>query len=138
MSDAAAYFNQDTRHGLAKHLGIVAEEIRSGYVRMRMTVAPQLMAGNGFLHAGSLVTLADTASGVGCMHSYPTGVENFTTIELKTNFLGACRQGDVLATATLIHGGRSTQVWDCSVRDVQRDRVVAEFRCTQMLLYPRG
>lgn len=138
MNQAATDFNQDPQHALPHHLGIVAEEIRHGYTRMRMTVAPQLMAGNGFLHAGSLVTLADTASGVGCMHSYPPGVENFTTIELKTNFLGACRKGDVIAAATLVHGGRSTQVWDCSVRDVQRDRVIAEFRCTQMLLYPRN
>lgn len=138
MSDAAERFNQDQRHGLARHLGIVATELRRGYARMHMTVVPQLMAGNGYLHAGSVVTLADTCSGLGCMTSYPPGVENFTTIELKSNFLGTCREGEVEAVATLLHGGRTTQVWDCAVSDQKRNKLIAQFRCTQMLLYPRS
>ena len=138
MSNAAEQFNRNPEHGLARHLGIVAQELRHGYARMRLTVGPHVMAGNGYLHAGSVVTLADTCSGLGCMNSYPDGVENFTTIELKSNFLGTCREGEIEAVATMLHGGRTTQVWDCAVKDVARGRLIAQFRCTQMLLYPRG
>ncbi len=137
MSNTAEQFNRNAKHGLARHLGIIAQDIRHGYARMRLTVGPHVMAGNGYLHAGSVVTLADTCSGLGCMSSFPDGVENFTTIELKSNFLGTCREGDIEAVATLLHGGRTTQVWDCAVKDVGRDRLIAQFRCTQMLLYPR-
>ena len=135
--DAAAQFNADMSHGLARHLNITATELRRGYACMRMPVANTVMAGNGYLHAGSIVTLADTASGVGCMHSYPDGISNFTTIELKSNFVGTCLEGDVEAVATMLHGGRTTQIWDCAVRDPQRDKLVAQFRCTQLLLSPR-
>lgn len=137
MSSAAAQFNQNEKHGLARHLGIVATELKHGHAVMQLAVGPQVMAGNGYLHAGSVVTLADTCSGVGCMNSFPDGVENFTTIELKANFLGTCRRGVIEAVASLLHGGRTTQVWDCAVRDVQTDKLIAQFRCTQMLLYPR-
>lgn len=138
MNETAESFNNDAEHGLARHLGIFADEIRYGFARMHMAVAPHVMAGNGYLHAGSVVTLADTASGLGCMSSFPDGVQNFTTIELKSNFLGTAREGKIEAVATLLHGGRTTQVWDCSVRDPVRDRLIAQFRCTQMLLYPRA
>lgn len=137
MNSAAEQFNNDSSHGLARHLGIMAEEIRHGYARMRLPVGLQVMAGNGYLHAGSVVTLADTASGLGCMNSYPEGAQNFTTIELKSNFLGTARDGMIEAVATMLHGGRTTQVWDCAVRSVEQDRLIAQFRCTQMLLYPR-
>lgn len=138
MLNAVDAFNQNPSHGLARHLGIIAKEIKPGFARMRLEVGSHVMAGNGYLHAGSVVTLADTCSGVGCMNSYPEGVESFTTIELKSNFLGTCLTGEIEAVATLLHGGRTTQVWDCSVRDMQRDKLIAQFRCTQMLLYPRN
>lgn len=123
--------------GLAAHLGIQLLDVRHAYLCAQMEIAPHHMAANGYLHAGSVVTLADTACGFGCFASLPEGAHSFTTIELKSNFLRTVTSGMIRAEAQLIHGGRRTQVWDATVYDA-KDRVLALFRCTQMLLYPQG
>jgi 1,4-dihydroxy-2-naphthoyl-CoA hydrolase len=102
-----------------------------------MNVRQELMAPNGYLHAGSVVTLADTACGYGCRTSLPEGATGFTTIELKSNFLGTARDGVVECEAKLLHGGRSTQVWDALVRHRESAKLIACFRCTQMILWPK-
>lgn len=89
----------------------------------------------GFLHAATVVALADTACGYGCLATLPEGATSFTTIELKTNYLGTARDGVIRAEANLVHGGRTTQVWDATVRDETSGKVIALFRCTQLLLY---
>jgi uncharacterized protein (TIGR00369 family) len=116
-------------------LGLELIEARPGTVAMQVTIQPHHMAANGYLHAGTVVTLADTACGFGCLASLPEGAQSFTTIELKSNFLRTATSGRLRATATLVHGGRRTQVWDATVVD-EEDRTLALFRCTQMLLYP--
>ena len=123
---------RDTLPGL---IGIEWEEVRSGYARASIRLERKHFAPNGFVHAGTLVTLADSACGYGCMMSRPEGAVSFTTIELKTNFMGAAREGRVSAEAKLAHGGRTTQVWDAEVRR-EDGRTVALFRCTQLLIYP--
>ncbi len=123
------------QHGLAAHLGIELIEVRRGYLRAQLAIKPHHMAANGYLHAGSVVTLADTACGFGCFASLPEEANNFTTIELKSNFLRTTTAGMLRAEAQLAHGGRRTQVWDATVFDDQ-GRALALFRCTQMLLYP--
>ncbi len=100
-----------------------------------LTVREELLAPNGYLHAATVVALADTVSGVGARLALPADASGFTTVELKTNYLGTARSGVVTATATRIHSGRRTQLWDATVRDDQA-RTIALFRCTQMVLYP--
>src|SRR5206468_1173318 len=68
-------------------LGVEIDEIADGHVRMRLPLRPELLAPNGYLHAGTVVALADSACGYGCIASLPDGATGFTTIELKTNFL---------------------------------------------------
>ena len=116
-------------------IGIEVDEVARGETRMRLTVRPDHLAPNGYLHAGVVVGLADTACGYGCVASLPEGAAGFTTIELKTNFLGTARAGELRCRATLSHGGRTTQVWDAVVEDTH-DKTVALFRCTQLVLYP--
>ncbi len=123
--------------GLPTHLDLDWSAIEPGLVRGRFRVQPFHMAPNGFLHAASVVALADTACGFGCVRSLPEGATGFTTLELKTNFLGTARDGVVECEARLAHGGRTTQVWDAEVRPEGVERPIALFRCTQMLLYPR-
>jgi 1,4-dihydroxy-2-naphthoyl-CoA hydrolase len=132
-----AYFNEFGVGTLPAHMGIVVTDIGERTLSARFVVAPHLLAPNGFLHAGSVVTLADTACGYGCVANLPEGAANFTTIELKSNHLGTAREGVVLCTATLAHGGRTTQVWDAVVTDQASGKTIALFRCTQMILYPR-
>jgi uncharacterized protein (TIGR00369 family) len=102
-----------------------------------MAVKQHHMAPNGFLHAASVIALADSACGRGAMVSRPEGATGFTTIELKTNFLGTAKDGAIEVEAKLIHGGRLTQVWDAEVRREGETKPMALFRCTQMLLYPK-
>lgn len=103
----------------------------------RIQLRPEHLAPNGYLHAASVIAAADTACGYGCLASLPEGANSFTTIELKTNFLGTAREGAIRAQAELVHGGRTTQVWDATVRDEASDKVIALFRCTQLILYPK-
>jgi 1,4-dihydroxy-2-naphthoyl-CoA hydrolase len=123
------------RTGLSAHLGIRLVAVHPGYLCAQLEIAPHHLAANGYLHAGSVVTLADTACGFGCFATLPEGAYSFTTIELKSNFLRTVTTGSLRAEARLVHGGRRTQVWDATVLDAQ-DRALALFRCTQMILYP--
>lgn len=116
------------------YLGIHFTRVEHGRVDGRMPVRAEFMAPNGYLHAGSVVTLADTCAGFGCNASLPEGAAGYTTIELKSNFLGTAREGTLTCTATLAHGGRSTQVWDATVTHAETGRTLALFRCTQMIL----
>jgi 1,4-dihydroxy-2-naphthoyl-CoA hydrolase len=122
---------------LPGHMGLELLEIGEDTARMRCEIQPFHMAPNGYLHAGAVITLADTAAGYGCVGNLPTGATGFTTIELKTNFTGTLLEGSMLAEAELIHGGRTTQVWDVAVTEEATGRKLAYFRATQMILYPR-
>ena len=72
------------------------------------------MAPNGYLHAASVIALADSLCGFGCVANLPRGATGFTTIELKTNFLGTLREGAIFCRATPSHLGRTTHVWEPS------------------------
>jgi 1,4-dihydroxy-2-naphthoyl-CoA hydrolase len=97
------------------------------------------LAPTGFLHAATVVALADAAAGFGCQHWLPEGASGFTTAELKANFLGTCREGGVRCSARLVHGGRTTQVCDAEVTREADGKTIALFRCTQIVLYgPRN
>src|SRR3954468_23563979 len=84
-------------------IGIEVEEIETGRVRMRLPLREELLAPNGYLHAGTVVALADSACGYGCIASLPDGASGFTTIELKTNFLGTARSGTLTCESKRIH-----------------------------------
>jgi 1,4-dihydroxy-2-naphthoyl-CoA hydrolase len=120
--------------------GLELLAVERGRLEARMDVRDEFLAPNAFLHAGAVVTLADSACGMGCTASLPEGAGGFTTIELKSNFLRSARAGDGLrCTATLGHGGRTTQVWDAIVTRESDGKDLALFRCTQYLLVePRG
>ena len=119
-------------------LGITFEKVEPTEVVARVTARMELMAPNGFFHGGSVVALADTCCGFGTVRSLPEGATGFTTIDLSTNFLSTTREGDVVCRAAPLHQGRSTQVWDATVTSEASGRVMAHFRCTQMVLWPRG
>lgn len=123
----------DNFHAL---LGMRYDEVEPGRAVNRLVVGPQHLASNGFLHAATVVALADSACGHGCLASLPEGASGFTTVELKTNYLGTTRSGEIVGEARLVHGGRTTQVWDAEVRATDGGRTLALFRCTQLILAP--
>lgn len=99
-----------------------------------MPVRAELLAPNGYLHAASVIALADSACGFGTMLDLPEDAKGFTTIELKSNFMGSTLEGVVWCEARRVHNGRSTQVWDAEVRVEGKNKAIALFRCTQMVL----
>ncbi|MBY0239524.1 MAG: PaaI family thioesterase [Burkholderiaceae bacterium] len=130
-------FNLRSQGKLPGHLGIRFTSVQQGELQAEITIQPFHLAPNGFLHAGSVVTLADTACGYGCIAHLPQGAENFTTIELKSNHLGTAREGVIAVTAKPVHLGRTTQVWDATVIHKDSGKTIALFRCTQMVLWPK-
>jgi 1,4-dihydroxy-2-naphthoyl-CoA hydrolase len=135
--DVPSEFEDLGRDLLPGVLGIEFDSVEAGAVSGRLQVERRHMAPNGFLHAASVIALADTSCGYGCQVSLPAGASGFTTVELKSNFMGTAKLGDTLACrAWLVHGGRSTQLWDAEVAD-ETGKTLAMFRCTQMVLYPK-
>ena len=107
----AAMFQARQAGALPGELKIEWADVSNGHASGGFTVEKIHMAPNGFMHAASVVALTDTACGYGCER--------------------------VTCEARLLHGGRMTQVWDAEAVNVTTGKVIAAFRCTQMVLYPR-
>lgn len=137
MMISAEQFNERGAKSLPGHLGIVVTHVSTSEVRAGLAVTATTMAPNGYLHAGSVVTLADTCAGYGCMVNLPAQASGFTTIELKSNHLGTALEGSIDCVAKPAHLGRTTQVWDVVVTHRETGRTIALFRCTQMVLYAK-
>jgi uncharacterized protein (TIGR00369 family) len=119
-------------------LGIKVTACAPGRVEGRLPVKKELIAGNGALWAPAIVALADTLCAYGVSTKWPEGANGFTTVELKCNFMGTLGAGAVKAVAELLHGGRQTQVWDARITNEETGKLLAAFRCTQIILYPRA
>jgi uncharacterized protein (TIGR00369 family) len=130
-------FNQRGIGKLPGYLGIEIVEVGHQSLTAQLPIKPHHLAPNGYLHAGGVVTLADTAAGYACVANLPEGAQNFTTIELKSNHFSTAREGTIVAVASVVHMGRTTQVWDVKVTDKSNGKTIALFRCTQMILYPK-
>ena len=119
-------------------VGVEMVRLEDRCVAMRLRLRAEHLAPNGFLHGAVVVTLADTACGYGTAAHLPQGASSFTTVELKTNYLGTVREGAIVCEATPAHMGRSTHVWDAVVHDEASGRRIALFRCTQLILWPKA
>ena len=129
------FFHKRQQGFLPDFLGIVILEVSDGSLHAALDITPHHRAPNGFLHAASIVALADTSAGYGTVAHLPADASNFTTIELKTNFLGTARDGRIEARAIAQHLGKQTHVWDVTVTATAVAKPIALFRCTQMILY---
>ena len=131
------YFNGFGKGHLPGLVGVEILTLTPDAVESRLPLRREVMAPNGFLHAATVIALADTSCGYGCISRLPEGASGFTTIELKANFLGTAREGAVRCRATPVHLGRTTQVWDAAVTVEGSGAKIALFRCTQMVLWPK-
>lgn len=118
------HFNARAAGHFPAYLGTVLTHIGERTIDMELPIRPELLAPNNFLHAGVVVTLADTAAGYGCLAHLPEGADSFTTIELKSNFLGTAREGLLKCHARCAHGGRMTQIWDSTVSHADTGKVM--------------
>ena len=118
---------------LPAQFGLNITEVSTGRVHGQMQVQPWMLAPNGYLHAASVIALADSCAGYATIAHLPDGANSFTTIELKANMLGTAREGLVRCEAVAEHLGRTTQVWSATVLNAEGKKV-ALFRCTQLVL----
>ena len=117
-------------------LGIVVPPIEEDRLEARLTVTHPLIAGTGFLWAPVVMAMADALCAFGVSHHWPEGARSFTTVDCSANFISSAREGEqVTATATALHLGRTTQVWDATVMNETTERLMASYRCTQIILY---
>jgi 1,4-dihydroxy-2-naphthoyl-CoA hydrolase len=122
--------------GLSGWLDYEILSIEPGRAEARLELRDELLMRSGdYLHAGTVVAFADSVAGYASLASLPERAKGFTTAELKVNLVATTGAGDaLLAVATLVHGGRTTQVWDVVVSREQDDRPIGHFRATQYLL----
>jgi len=130
-------FNQFGKDFLPGFVGLLITEVSEGLLKGELELRKALLAPNGYLHAGAIVTFADTLAGYGCIAHLPGNAQNFTTVELKANFLNTAQEGRLYGEARAVHLGRTTQVWDATVTHGEERRKLALFRCTQLVLYPK-
>ncbi len=119
------------------HMGIQFTNLDPACVEAEFEITNAHMAPNGFLHGASVVALADTIAGFANVLNLPEEAGGFTTIELKTNYLGTAREGVIKGVGTPVHLGKSTQVWDVEISRASDDKTIAMFRCTNMILWPK-
>jgi 1,4-dihydroxy-2-naphthoyl-CoA hydrolase len=129
--------NRRTGNNLPGWFGLKVVAVSEGRLAMEVIIRPEFLAPNGYLHAASIIAVADTAAGYATIAHLPDGATNFTTVELKSNFLGTATDGTLRADASAAHQGRTTQVWDATVTHTDSGRTIALFRCTQMILWPK-
>lgn len=129
----AERLHERQRDTLPGRFGVVVTLLEEGRLDAKVDLQPWMLAPNGYLHAASVLLLADTAAGYACLAHLPEGAKNFTTVELKSNFLGTTREGTIRTECRAEHLGRTTQVWSATVFG-PADRKLALFRCTQLVL----
>lgn len=129
------YFNNLSEGHFPGLLGIKVTHIEKGKMVGEMEIKKDLFAPNGFIHAGSIVTLGDSLAGYACVAHLPENGKSFTTLEVKSNFVRGIKEGKMKCEATAEHLGRTTQVWRAVVSDAKTGKTIAVFSCTQLILY---
>jgi len=107
-------------------------KVESGYVKMKMLVSDKVKQPFGYLHGGATMALGETACSIGAAHMVDTDKVIPVGLEMNTNHIRSATDGYVYAIAELIHGGRSTQVWNINLVDDQ-DKLISVMRGTMML-----
>ena len=118
-------------------VGFRVTAFAEGRIDAELDIRPDLLAPNGYLHAATVIALADTACGYGCIITLPESATGFTTVELKSNFIGTALEGTIATVARAAHLGNSTQIWDAVVTRKVDQKTIALFRCTQLVLYAK-
>jgi len=129
------YFNNKSKGHFPGLLGIKVVAIKDQVLKAEMPIQSAFLAPNTYLHAGSIVTFADTIAGYSTILNLPENAKSFTTIELKSNFLRTLQKGVLECESEAEHIGRTTHVWRIRVLDKATKKVLAIFSCTQMILY---
>ena len=131
---AIAAYRQHTE-SLPDLLGIQLTDVGDRTLSVALELKPRhLNPAHTSCHAATMVAIADTACGWGCLAHLPDNAKSFTTVDLNCNLLRAVTSGVITCEASLLHGGRTTHIWDAIVHSDDGEKVAA-FRCTELILY---
>lgn len=128
VQDSNSSENPQSLGGAAKLLGIEPQDVSSERVVLTMPVTPDHHQPFGLLHGGASVMLAESAASVGGHLAAPEGM-TAVGVEVNANHVRPVREGKLTATATPLHTGRTTHVWEVKIRDAQ-ERLVCASRLT--------
>lgn len=120
-----------------KLLGIELLEAGPELVRARLEWSPERCTAGGLMHGGAIMALADNCGGICAFLNLPEGAQATATIESKTNFLRAVREGAVTVSTRPLHKGRTMIVLESELRDAA-EKLVAKVTQTQAFHYPRA
>jgi 1,4-dihydroxy-2-naphthoyl-CoA hydrolase len=118
-------------------IGVELTEATSELVRGTLAFAPERCTAGGLLHGGALMGLADTCGGVCAFLNLPDGANGTATIESKTNFLRAVRDGAITASTRPLHRGRTLIVLETEIERAD-GAIVGKVTQTQAFHFPRG
>ncbi|MFT5141745.1 MAG: 1,4-dihydroxy-2-naphthoyl-CoA hydrolase [Rhodothermales bacterium] len=125
--------NARNENTMVTHLGIEVVEVGSDFLRATMPVDDTTKQPHGILHGGASLALAETVGSVAAAFCVDQATHYCVGLEINANHLRAVTSGVVTATARPIHLGRSTQVWETTIRD-ESDRLVSIGRLTMAVL----
>lgn len=125
---------QSMKMPFAELKGVTFVEASTEKVVARMLVRPDLCTLNNIIHGGAIMAFADSVGAAATVINLPSDAKGTTTLESKTNFIGWAKEGAVvIATATPVHRGRRTQVWQTRL-ETEEGKLVAVVTQTQMVL----
>jgi uncharacterized protein (TIGR00369 family) len=117
-------------------MGVKIEEVAADKIVASLLVRSDLCTAGGICHGGAVMAFADTVGAVGTVANLAAG-ERTVTIESKTNFMGAGPVNTrIVAESVPLHRGRTTQVWQTTIRQAEGGKLVAVVTQTQMVLPP--
>ncbi len=128
-------FSQCENESLLEFLGISIKLINNSEICSEFAIKEHHIAPNGFLHIGSIITLADASCSHGCIANLPSNAKGFKTIELKSNHLDTTNTGHLCCVATATHLEPNKQVWNAIITHRESGKTIAIFQCVQMVLY---
>ena len=129
-------FRAGMKNTMAEALGMEFLEVSLGKVVLTMPVDPRTHQPLGLLHGGASVALAETAASIGGWYLVMEEGKVVVGQEINANHLRSVRSGRVKAVATVLHQGKTSQVWEIKIYD-EAERMVCISRCTLAVVTPR-
>jgi len=125
--------NAYTKNTLMETLDITYIDVGEGFLTAKMPVTPKVHQPDGVLHGGAMVALAESVGSAACFVFLDTDNFMIRGLEISANHVRSLKNGDVFATATFIHKGRTTQVWDIKLKD-KEERLISAVKLTTIAL----
>jgi uncharacterized protein (TIGR00369 family) len=125
--------NAYNKNTLMETLDITYVDVGEDFLTAKMPVTSKVHQPDGVLHGGAMVALAESVGSAACFVFLDTKKFMIRGLEISANHVRSLKEGDVFATATFIHKGRTTQVWDIKLKD-KDERLISAVKLTTIAL----